>query len=162
MNRPLILLLGALVLGVGIFGGSYFVAHRACVMCCQNPGDDLGWLRTEFHLGDAEMARIRELHNGYLPGCERRCAKIAEMKRELDLLLADTNQFAAAQEKLKEIAALRADCQSEMLKHFIAVSQVMPPEQGQRYLAEMKKLTLGSHEQIEQSMSDHAGHEHHH
>ena len=40
-----------------------------------------------------------------------------------------------------------------MLQHFIAVSQAMPPEEGRRYLAEMKKLTLGSHEEIEQSMS---------
>jgi hypothetical protein len=47
-----------------------------------------------------------------------------------------------------------------MLRHFIAVSQAMPPEQGQRYLAEMKQLTLGTNELMEQSMSDHAGHEH--
>jgi len=49
-----------------------------------------------------------------------------------------------------------------MLQHFITVSQAMPPEQGQRYLAEMKQLTLGSHEEIESRMagSDHAGHEH--
>ncbi len=40
-----------------------------------------------------------------------------------------------------------------MLRHFIAVSQDMPPEEGRRYLAEMEKITLGSHEEIEQSMS---------
>ena len=34
----------------------------------------------------------------------------------------------------------------------------MPPEEGRRYLAEMEKITLGSHEEIEQSMS--TGHEH--
>jgi hypothetical protein len=40
-----------------------------------------------------------------------------------------------------------------MLQHFREVSQVMPPEQGRRYLAEMQRLTLGFHEQIERTMS---------
>jgi hypothetical protein len=47
-----------------------------------------------------------------------------------------------------------------MLQHFIAVSQAMPAEQGKRYLAEMQQLTLGTNDLMEQSMSDHAGHEH--
>jgi len=49
-----------------------------------------------------------------------------------------------------------------MLEHFMEVSRAMPPEQGRRYLAEMKRLTLGFHDEIEQSMSESAGHEHHH
>jgi hypothetical protein len=49
-----------------------------------------------------------------------------------------------------------------MLQHFINVSQAMPPEQGRRYLAEMQKLTLGFHEEIEQSMSKSAGDMHGH
>jgi hypothetical protein len=49
-----------------------------------------------------------------------------------------------------------------MLQHFATVSQAMPPEQGRRYLAEMQNLTLGTHEQNEESMSGNTGHEHHH
>ena len=65
--------------------------------------------------------------------------------------------------KLSAIAALRAQCQAQMLRHFVAVSEAMPPEQGRRYLAEIKRLTLGSHEQVEQSMNTGTpGHEHHH
>ena len=58
---------------------------------------------------------------------------------------------------------LRTKCQSEMVTHFEEVSRAMPPEQGQRYLAEMKRLTLGAHEQVEQSMSgtNHDAHGHH-
>ena len=109
------------------------------------------------------MARIRELHEGYLPKCGEICARIAAKKSELDALLAGkTNVTAEAQAKLNEIAALRAQCQSNMLQHFIAVSQAMPPEEGQRYLAEMKKLALDDHEQMEQSMSGDTGHEHQH
>lgn len=160
MNRSLVILIGALALGGGIFTGSYFCARHATVACCANPGDELSWLKTEFHLSDAEMARIRALHEGYLPKCAEMCAKIAAKKSELDAALGgSTNITAEAQEKLKELAALRAQCQAEMLQHFMAVSQAMPPEEGRRYLAEMQRLTLGNHEQIEETMSDGTGHE---
>jgi hypothetical protein len=153
MNRSLIILLGALALGAAVFAGSYFTAQRATVMCCVQPADDLNWLRTEFHLSDAEMAHIRELHEGYLPKCGEMCAKTAAKKRELDSVLGNgTNLTAEAQTKINEVAALRAQCQAQMLQHFISVSQAMPPEQGKRYLAEMKRLTLGTNELMEQSM----------
>ena len=122
-------------------------------------------IRKEFHLSDAEMARIRELHEGYLPKCGEMCAKIAAKKRELDSVLGSgTNITAEAQAKLSEVAELRAQCQAQMLQHFATVSRAMPPEQGRRYLAEMQKLTLGSHEQTESRMSGSGdtGHEHQH
>ena len=163
MNRSLVILIGALALGAAIFDGSYLVSQRATMLCCVQPQDDLSWLRTEFHLSDAELARIRDLHEGYLPKCAEMCAKIAAAKRELDSLVGSgTNLTAAAQTKLNEIAELRAQCQVQMLQHFVTVSQAMPPAQGQRYLAEMKQLTLGTNEQMEQSMSGDTGHEHHH
>lgn len=157
MKRPLLILFGALALGAAIFAGSFFCARHTTMSCCEQPADDLNWLRLEFHLGDAEMARIRELHEGYLPQCAEICAQIAAAKRELAAL---ANNSAKALAKQTEIAALRAQCQSNMLAHFVAVSQAMPPAQGERYLAEMKKLTLGSHEQMEQSMSGDPAHEH--
>jgi hypothetical protein len=163
MNRSLVILLGALALGAAIFTGSYFVAQRASVICCAKPADDLSWLRTEFHLSDGEMARIHELHEGYLPKCAEMCAKIAAKKVELESVLGNgTNLTAEAQTKLTELAALRAQCQAQMLQHFVTVSQAMPPEQGRRYLAEMQQLTLGTNEPMEQSMSGETGHEHHH
>jgi hypothetical protein len=152
-----------LALGAAIFAGSYFVAQRASVICCAKPADDLSWLRTEFHLDDAEMARIRELHEGYLPKCAEMCAKIAAKNAELESVLGNgTNLTAEAQTKLNELAALRAQCQAQMLQHFVTVSQSMPPEQGRRYLAEMQQLTLGTNGLMEQSMSGASGHEHHH
>ena len=161
MNRSLVILLGALVLCAALFGGSYFAGQRACRMT--RSADDLSWLRDEFHLGDAEMARIQKLHEGYLPKCAEMCAKIAAKKSELETALdGTTNVIPVAQQKLAELAALRAQCQSQMLQHFIEVSQTMPPEPGRRYLAEMQRLTLGFHEQTESSMSESAGHEHHH
>ena len=133
------------------------------MVCCTKPADELSWLQTEFHCSDAEMAHIRELHEGYLPKCAEMCAKIAAKKAELDAILGNsTNITTEAQNKLNELAVLRAQCQAQMLEHFVTVSQAMPPEEGRRYLAEMKKLTLGDHEEMEQSMSDETGHEQHH
>ncbi len=163
MNRSLIILIGALALGTALFAGSYVTARHTTVVCCTRPADELAWLQTEFHLGDAEMARIRALHEGYRPKCAEMCAKIAAKKAELDAVLGGrTNLTAEAQAKLNELAALRAQCQAQMLQHFVTVSQAMPPEQGRRYLAEMQQLTLGDHEAMEQSMSGDTGHEHHH
>jgi hypothetical protein len=163
MNRSLIILIGALTLGIAIFAGSFAAARHATVVCCTRPADDLDWLRTEFRLTDAEMVRVRQLHEGYRPQCAALCAKIAAKKSELDAALAqNTNVTAEIQSKLDEMAALRAQCQAQMLRHFMLVSQVMPPEEGRRYLARMKELTMGTHEQLEQSMSDNSGHEHHH
>jgi hypothetical protein len=39
-------------------------------------------------------------------------------------------------------ARLRAECEAEMLKHFLEVSRTMPPEQGRRYLAWVQQLTI--------------------
>jgi len=163
VNRSLVIVLGALVLGAAVFAGSYFIGQRACVMSMTRSADDLSWLRDEFHLSDADLARVRELHEGYKPKCAEMCARIAAKKAEIRAVLTnETNVTAEAQKKLTELGELRAQCQAQMLQHFIAVSQAMPPEQGRRYLAKMKYLTLGFHEEIEQSMSEPAGHEHHH
>jgi small-conductance mechanosensitive channel len=163
MNRSLAIVLGALALGAAIFAGSFFTARHAAVLCCASSADDLSWLRAEFHLSDAEMARIRQLHDGYKPQCGKMCALIAAKNAEVQAALGNgTNVSAEAQKKLAELGALRAQCQAQMLEHFSAVSQAMPPEQGRRYLAEMKRLTLSAHEQMEKSMSGDAGHEHRH
>jgi hypothetical protein len=126
--------------------------------------DELEWLRHEFGLDASTLAKVRELHEGYLPQCRHYCEQIAAARQDLEVLLApDATMSAAAEEKLAEIGSLRARCQTAMLRHFDEVSQAMPPAQGRRYLAEMRRLTLGAHEQIERSMSSppSAGHDHH-
>lgn len=163
MKRPLLILVIAVLAGSALFASSYLMSRRVCQTCGEKSTDSLAWLREEFHLGDAEMARMHELHDGYMPKCANMCAQIAAKKQELDAALAGaTNITEVAKQKLTEIAILRAQCQAQMLQHFATVSQAMPPEQGRRYLAEMQKLTLGTHEQMEESMSGDTGHEHHH
>ena len=154
MRRSLLILLAMLLAGAAIAGTSYLLARRICVRQLATSTDDLAWLRDEFHLSDAEMQRIRQLHEGYLPKCRENCARIAAKKKELRTALDKAQSMTPeAQQKLAEVSALRAQCQVSMLGHFYEVSRAMPPEQGRRYLAEMQRLTLGFHEQIENTMS---------
>lgn len=163
MKRAPVILLLALLAGMAVFATSFVLARRICALQLVRTADDLDWLRQEFRLSDAEMARVRELHDGYLPQCAEMCRQIANKKRELESVLAGaTNISPVAEQKLTELATLRAQCQAQMLRHFVTVSQAMSPEQGRRYLAEMERITLFAHEQIEQSMTHPADHEHGH
>jgi hypothetical protein len=162
-KRSSIILFLALAASAALFAGSYMICQKLCAKKMARTADDLDWLRHGLNLGDAEMNRVRELHDGYMSKCAEMCKEIAVKKRELESALAGaTNLTATAEQKLSELGALRSQCQTQMLRHFVEVSQAMPPEQGRRYLAEMQRLTLGFHDQIEQSMSHAAGHEHGH
>jgi hypothetical protein len=147
MNRPLrTVLLGTVIVAV-VGGLAYFCAMRLCAR--QMAADDLAWLKHEFRLSDAELQRVRQLHAGYLPKCQEMCSRIAEKQSEVETAL---GRGESPDKQLLELAALRAQCQAQMLRHFQEVSQAMPPDQGKRYLSEMQKLTLGSHQDIERSM----------
>ena len=163
MRRPLLILLAMLLAGAAVFFSGQRLAAHWCANHMTRPTDDLAWLRLEFRLSDAELARVRQLHDGYLPRCRDFCERIDVRKRELQAVLASgTNAAAALEQTLIEVGTLRAQCQAAMLQHFRDVSQVMPPEQGRRYLAEMRRLTLGFHEQIEHTMSSGAPSPHGH
>jgi len=157
MNRATrTVLLGVLIAAV-VAGLAYICTMRFCAR--QMAADDLSWLRREFRLSDAEMQRIRGLHEGYLPECREMCAKIAAKQAELEEALGRGEPPDA---KLMELATLRAQCQVQMLRHFEEVSRAMPPEQGRRYMSEMQKLTLGFHQDFERSMGEMptSGHRH--
>lgn len=161
LNRTLLLVFAAAIVAGGLLWGGFVIGSRWCAPQLVRPTDDLDWLRMEFQLSDAQMARIRQLHEGYVPICQGYCDQIADEKRELNLLMGEGGRAPAEVEQvLQRIASLRAECQTAMLRHFEEVSRVMPPHQGQRYLAEMGRLTLGFHEQVEESMT-HTGHEGH-
>jgi hypothetical protein len=163
MRKPFVILLAACVLSAGLFAGAFYCARHVCAHRMVESTDDLDWLRLEFHLSAADLDRVRKFHEGYQPICAGNCALIAKKKQELDqALAAGTNTTATLDQLRAEVAALRAKCQSEMLAHFEEVSRAMPPEQGTRYLVEMKRLTLGTHEQVEESMSGTNGHAHDH
>ena len=144
MRRPSFVMLIALAVVAGAFTFCYLAGTRMHGHTGAAAGDDLSWLRQEFRLGEPEMQRIRTLHQSYLPECATMCQRIAAKNRELaEALSVSTNVTPAIELKLAEVATLRATCQAQMLRHFYQVSQAMPVEQGHRYLAEMRRLTLG-------------------
>jgi hypothetical protein len=143
MKRSLVILVAGV--GVAVLGycGIYYAGTAR--YCCPEPGKapELAWLKQEFHLGDAEFARISEMHEQYLRGCAERCHRIDIKNEELARLLAATNSITPEIEKaLGDSALLRAECQKKMLEHFYQVSQTMPPEQGKRYLAWVQSKTV--------------------
>jgi hypothetical protein len=161
MRRSAKLILLAAIIILASAALAYFGAMRFCASH-MSAGDDLAWLRHEFHLNDAEMQRISQLHDGYLPKCREMCGRIASKQKEVETALANSGSTNSAEQKLVELGTLRAECQAQMLRHFEEVSRAMPAEQGKRYLAEMQRLTLGFHQDIENSMGagPHSGHRH--
>ena len=154
MRRSLIIVALAVLAGGAVFFAAWRTAARVCTACVQ-PADELGWLRTEFNLSEAQMQAVRKLHEGYLPKCHELCRQIEAKRAELDARLdGSTNITDDARQRIAEIAALRARCQTQMLDHFYEVSRAMPPEQGKRYLAEMCRLTMGEHARTEEQMTD--------
>ena len=161
MRRSILTIVAVLLSGLGVFYAGHKAVELACTTHLGGPVDDLEWLQIEFKLNDAELGRVRALHEGYLPVCREWCQKIDARKQELQAALADTTNAAPLiEQKLQDIGILRAQCQAAMLRHFHEVSEVMPPEQGRRYLAEMQRLTLGFHEQLERSMAADKGAQH--
>lgn len=145
MFRSLIIVLGALALGAGLFMGSFAASQRVCRACVAEAPGSLHWLQGEYHLNNEQMQRIQRLHNDYVSQCDGMCRMISAKQQEVAAALNNaTNINPVAQQKLDALAACRSQCQSQMLQYFIDVSRVMPPDQGQRYLAEMERETLGS------------------
>jgi len=138
----LILVAGLLVALAGYLG--FYYGGTANSRKLQNAGTpELAWLKEEFHLNDADFARVCQMHDSYLAGCAERCRLIDEKNEQLRRLLAATNTVTPEIQKLLQDAAqLRAECQTRMLEEFYQVSRSMPPDQGKRYLAWVQGQTL--------------------
>jgi hypothetical protein len=137
------ILLAGLALCAAGFCGVYYWGTAPARVLLRGPQPELAWLRQEFNLSDAEFARITQLHQAYLPQCRERCRLVEQQNERLGQLLARAGAVTPEiRNLLAERATIRAECEAEMLKHFLAVSRTMPPEQGRRYLAWIEQQTL--------------------
>ena len=164
MRRAWLILIGGLLLAAAAYFGSYYAGTASSHRLEKSDAPELLWLKEEFHLSDAEFARITQMHESYLAGCAERCRRIDEKNADLRLLLAATNSMTPQIElALSEAALLRAQCQKEMLRHFYEVSRTMPPEQGKRYLDWVQGQTVLSdtHSQMHHSQATTAEPHHH-
>jgi hypothetical protein len=163
MKRPSLILLAGLVVAALGYCGIYYAGTANCCRLERGQAPELIWLKEEFHLSDAEFARISQMHEQYLSGCAERCHRIDLKNQALARLLAATNTITPEIEQaLGEAALLRAECQKQMLKHFYDVSRTMPPEQGRRYLAWVQSQTVltDTHSQMHHQAFLHDGDRH--
>lgn len=167
MKRGGIILLLGLLVAVVAFAGFYYLGTASWRGMMHEPEPELAWLKKEFKLSDSEYARITKLHEEYLPACGQRCARIAEQDRQLQQLLAQVSSVTPEiRNLLAERAKTRADCEAEMLNHFLEVSRTMPSEQGRRYLAWVESQSCLHGQAMEQrhalgDSSSTADHHHH-
>ena len=98
-------------------------------------GDALQWLRTDFHLTDAQFAAIRQLHESYAGTCEEHCRMIQEATRARDALAAASGDAAALSAANRELAELRQNCETAIARHVRQVAALMAADDGRRYLA---------------------------
>ena len=132
-----------LVLGLVAAAAAYGCVYLACTSSARSlqrsEKPELAWLKAEFNLSDAEFKRVSELHAAYLPKCRELCIQIGAQNTKLqELLAAATDVSPEIERELAESSRLRTECQTMMLRHFVQVSQTMPPEQGRRYLSWVK------------------------
>ena len=140
MKKGAVILLLGLFLSAAAFAGFYYLGTARCRAMMRQPQPELAWLKKEFNLSDAEFARISQLHQAYLPKCRERCRRIEEQSAKLEQLLTQsTNVTPEIHAVLNERGKMRADCEAEMLQHFLEVSRTMPSEQGRRYLARVQQ-----------------------
>src|ERR1051325_6505781 len=131
MKRAVTILVGGLLVACATYCLFYFAGTAAHRKVLASHAPELFWLQKEFHLSDAELARITQLHEAYLPQCKTRCRHIEELNHKLtDAIKSPSRVTPDVERLLAERAQARADCQAEMLKHFFEVSRTMPPEQG--------------------------------
>src|SRR5439155_6941654 len=138
-----LILLGGLVAGVLAYTCIYLHATSVQRRMEQSTHPELAWLKTEYHLTEAQFAQVAQLHDAYLPKCAAMCGRIDEQNAKVQQLLAATNAVSPEIKKaLAETARLRAECETAMLQHFYETSRQMPPEQGKRYLSWVQSQTL--------------------
>jgi len=103
------------------FGGFYALGDDRAMHAAAREGDAMAWLRVEFRLDERQFGAIKQLHDDYSIACGKHCA---------DIMAARARKAPAA-----EVAALEKICVDSMTGHFRRVAALMPPAQGERYLA---------------------------
>jgi hypothetical protein len=136
-------LIGALAAGVIAFCGINYFATRDLGQMAKAPNGELEWLRREFHLSDAQFAKIATLHSAYTPVCDEMCRRIMEANAKLDRLLSENREVTPELEAaIREAGSVQEDCHKQMLAHIYQVSAQMNPADGQNYLRLMKSRVI--------------------
>jgi hypothetical protein len=155
MKRVAAILALGLATGLLAYGALYYAGTSQARLLARSPQPELAWLQAEFHIPDAEFARIAAAHRAYGEGCAERCREIDRRNQHLLHLLGGANAISPEIERLlAETATLRAECQKQMLQHAFQISQTMPPAEGRRYLAWIQAQTISTDTHRQMSAAD--------
>ncbi len=121
------------VVAVTAYGATrFFYAHS------RTTEDQWTWLQREFRLTEAQLVRIKALHEEYQPVCADHCSRILAAREHLAALeqagRKDTPDYLRT---LDEWEAVKHECTEATFKHLQAVAAVMAPAEGRRYLGMM-------------------------
>lgn len=114
---------------------TYHVVGDPAVKAAVATRDALEWLRADFHLTDAQFARIKQLHTEYARVCEEHCRAIQEASRALNQVKATSHNQSAVVAAETHLRGLRMVCETAIVAHVRQCAEEMSPEAGQRYLA---------------------------
>jgi len=135
------------ILGIAILVGTiaFLIASYVQSERIEKPQEpnELTWLRGEFHLNEQQFQKIKALHDSYMLQCAKMCQAIAESNNRLDVLISAhhevTPEIVTA---IKNSSQVQNECQTSMLEYFYSVSREMNPEDGKKYLEEMKDCII--------------------
>lgn len=121
MKNFLLTLLVILAASAAAFGVCYVLSDDRAMRAAAREGDAMGWLKAEFKLDARQFDAIKKLHDDYAIACGEHCMAIMSARER---------RAPAA-----EVAALEKTCVEAMTAHFRRVAALMPPAEGERYLA---------------------------
>jgi hypothetical protein len=121
MKNFLITLGIALAACAAAFSVFYVLNDEPGLRRAAREGDAMTWLRMEFRLNDEQFAAIKKLHEDYGTICAGHCSAILDARKR--------------SAPPAELALLEKTCVDAMTAHFRRVATLMPPAEGERYLA---------------------------
>jgi hypothetical protein len=137
MKRLILIIFVTALVAVGGYFAAFHLMAKPVESCCVVGRPDCGmqWLKNEYHLSDAQYAKIARMHDDYRPTCNLLCARVAAANQKLNSLIAVsptvTPEIEAA---MKDWALLQNECRVAMLRHVYTVAAEMNPQDGRRYI----------------------------
>ena len=134
MKNFLLTLLAVLVAGA-LAGGALYRWHcDDALHAAAQQRDAMKWLRTEFHLSDAQFAAIARLHEDYSVECAGHCAAIGGARAELAAAEKSGQPAATLAALRRKVVERELACRTAIGAHLRKVAASMPPGEGERYL----------------------------
>ncbi|TDU71242.1 hypothetical protein EI77_02364 [Prosthecobacter fusiformis] len=97
----------------------------------------LEWLRQEYKIPDEAYGKIARLHQDYFLRCDEMCAT---MKRAHRPLIQRSRNPTSREQKSAALSREKAVCENcldNMVQHLRTVAALMPPAEGERFLADI-------------------------